>query len=189
MKFSFCPVCGSGLKRADLGGHPRQVCAEDDCGYVFWNNPTPVVTAVIEHEGELLLARNALWPKGMFTVIAGFLEPNEQPEEGIIRELEEELGLKGEVVEFLGMHTFDMLNHLILTYHVRAEGPITLSEEIAEYHRMPFSQGYYWPISTGLVLRDFLRARGHEPECRELPESMRAHVEEQASKMPNLPLD
>jgi NADH pyrophosphatase NudC (nudix superfamily) len=184
-EFRYCPVCASQLSREPRDGRQLQCCPAPGCGHVFWNNPVPVVTAIVEHEGELLLARNAQWPEDVFTVIAGFLEPEEEPADAVLREVKEELDLDGEVVEFLGMHSFAVMNQLILTYHVRASGPVTLNEELAEYIRVPFSEGFYWPVSTGLVLRDFLRARGHEPECRPLPAAMRAHVEAQAGRSLN----
>ena len=67
------------------------------CGYVHWNNPLPVVAAIVEYEGKILLARNAAWPEGMFALITGFLENGETPEEGIAREVLEETSLQAEI--------------------------------------------------------------------------------------------
>ena len=64
--FAFCPRCGTSLTdRAlkDIDGvvTQRRACS-DACGYVQWGNPTPAVGAIVEHEGEIILARNAGWP-------------------------------------------------------------------------------------------------------------------------------
>jgi NADH pyrophosphatase NudC (nudix superfamily) len=59
------------------GRAPR--CPDDTCGYAHWNNPLPVVAAIVELDGKILLARNAAWPEGMFALITGFLENGETP--------------------------------------------------------------------------------------------------------------
>ena len=67
------------------------------CGWTHWNNPTPVLAAVIEcadRDGRLLLARNAAWSGRMFALITGFMEAGETPEEGIAREVAEETALQ-----------------------------------------------------------------------------------------------
>ena len=55
-------------------------CPDTSCGYVHWDNPLPVVAAIVEYEGRILLARNAAWQEGMFALITGFLENGETPE-------------------------------------------------------------------------------------------------------------
>jgi NAD+ diphosphatase len=67
------------------------------CGWTHWNNPTPVLAAVIEctdRGGRVLLARNAAWPGRMFALITGFMEAGETPQEGITREVAEETHLQ-----------------------------------------------------------------------------------------------
>jgi hypothetical protein len=57
----------------------RRVCSGESCRFVQRVNPTPVVGALVEHEGEIILARNALWPDGWFALITGFLDAFEDP--------------------------------------------------------------------------------------------------------------
>ncbi|CAH2786976.1 MAG: Nudix hydrolase family protein [uncultured Paraburkholderia sp.] len=84
-EYRFCPRCATLLtERADPeheGGRVRQSCPDAACGYVHWNNSLPVVAAIVEYEGKILLARNAAWPEGMFPLITGFLENGETPEQ------------------------------------------------------------------------------------------------------------
>jgi hypothetical protein len=61
----------------------RRACAGAECGYVQWGNPVPVVGALVEHEGDILLARNAAWPEGFFALVTGYLEANEDPRAGV----------------------------------------------------------------------------------------------------------
>lgn len=90
-EYRFCPRCAKPLaERADPeheGSRVRQSCPDVECGYVHWNNPLPVVAAIVEYEGKILLARNAAWAEGMFALITGFLENGETPEQGIAREV------------------------------------------------------------------------------------------------------
>jgi ADP-ribose pyrophosphatase YjhB (NUDIX family) len=135
---------------------------------VLWENPTPVVAAVVEHEGRIVLARNRAWPMPFFALITGFLERNELPEDAVLREVEEELGLKGEAPAFIGHYSFERMNQLIIAYHVVAEGDIVLGEELSEYRLIAPQQARYWPAATGLALRDWLRSRGHDPQMLDM---------------------
>ena len=100
IEYQFCPRDANKLvERADAsheGGRVRLACPDPECGFVHWNNPLPVVAAIVEYEGKILLARNAAWVEGMFALITGFLENGETPEEGIAREVLEETSLVAE---------------------------------------------------------------------------------------------
>src|SRR5699024_5284256 len=98
----FCPMCREPLVSCHLGGMERLACSAKGCEFVFWNNPVPVVAAVVEHEDRIILGRNATWPEGFFGLISGYLERDESPEEGMLREVNEELGLDGEIVSHIG---------------------------------------------------------------------------------------
>jgi NADH pyrophosphatase NudC (nudix superfamily) len=60
-EFRYCPSCATPLvaisKIEDGGEKARMRCPA--CDYTHWNNPTPVLAAVIEYDGKILLARNA----------------------------------------------------------------------------------------------------------------------------------
>ncbi len=155
----FCLRCGTALGARDDGGRPRQACPADGCGYVFYDNPLPVVAALVELDGNIVLGRGASWPAGMFGLITGFLERDESPADGALRELREELGLEGEVVRLIGVYPFPQRNELIVAYHVRAHGEPRLSDEIVEIKRVPPGRLRPWPFGTGLAVADWLRDR------------------------------
>jgi NAD+ diphosphatase len=71
--------------RSDANGIriTRRVCSEAACGFVQWSNPTPAVGALVEHAGDIVLARNALWPEGWFALITGYLEAREDPKAAV----------------------------------------------------------------------------------------------------------
>ena len=166
----FCPQCGSELIEKQHDDRLRIVCSDlSDCGYVFWNNPTPVVGAIVEHEGDIILARNAAWPPEWYAIITGFLEQGESAEQGILREVKEELNLDCEIVEFVGVYDFFKMNQLILVYHVKASGEIKLSEELLEYRRYKDHEIKPWPMGTGQAVKAWQNKRGIFNETIELP--------------------
>jgi NAD+ diphosphatase len=151
---------------------PRMACPDSACGFVLWDNPTPVVAAIVEHEGELILARNKAWAVPFFALITGFLERTDpSPTEAVIREVKEELGLDAQGAHFVGHYRFERQNQIILAYHVPATGQITLGDELADYRRIAPAKARYWPVATGLALRDWLISQGHQPQAFEVPET------------------
>ena len=170
----FCPVCATRLERRNIGGFERPLCPDFHCGYVFWDNPIPVVAGVVEHDGQLVFARNALWPVGMYGLITGFLEPRETPEDGVIREVAEELGIEARITTFIGAYGFARKNQLLLAYHLIGHGEIHLDEELADYFHVQKGDAKYWPGGTGLAVRDWLRSQGFDPQPRELPPAVQA---------------
>ncbi|HTR07761.1 MAG TPA: NUDIX domain-containing protein [Paraburkholderia sp.] len=171
--YQFCPRCASRLTErtdpAHEGGRVRLVCQDLSCGYVHWNNPLPVVAAIVEYEGRILLARNAAWPEGMFALITGFLENGETPEEGIAREVFEETALCAESVELVGVYEFIRKNELIIAYHVKASGTIALSPELLEYRLVEPARLRPWRAGTGPALGEWMRRRGLPFEFVERP--------------------
>lgn len=169
--FRFCPSCATPLaltgQHEDGGWKERLRCGA--CGFTHWNNPTPVLAAIIELEGKVLLARNAAWQNRMFALITGFMEAGETPEEGIRREIAEETSLAVETLELVGVHDFRRMNQVIITYHARASGQVRLSPELAEYRLFEPAQVRCWRAGTGLALADWLRRRGIEPVFIEPP--------------------
>ncbi|MCI0569724.1 MAG: NUDIX domain-containing protein [Myxococcaceae bacterium] len=157
--FCFCPRCGDSLHPRLVSGRTRQVCGREGCGFTHWDNPLPVVAAIVEHRGDVVLVRNKGWPETWFGLVSGFLERDETPEEGVLREVREELGLSGEVVGLVGSYAFPERNELIVAYHVRAEGELQVGEELAAIKRLPPEKLRAWPFGTGLAVADWLRTR------------------------------
>lgn len=170
----YCPVCATPLITREIADIERLICPVDECGYIFWDNPIPVVAAVVEHEGQLIFARNAKWPEGMYGLITGFLEPREEPAVGVVREVAEELGIAAEITEFIGAYGFARKNQLLLAYHLIGRGPVTLDEELVEWFHVAKADAKYWPGGTGLAVRDWLRTQGYDPQPRVLPPQVEA---------------
>jgi NAD+ diphosphatase len=167
--FRFCPQCATALAPVEQieDGGPKTRLRCTACEFTHWNNPTPVLAAVVEcvdRGGQILLARNAAWTHRMFALITGFMEAGETPQEGVAREVTEETGLAVDAVSLIGVYDFQRMNQVIIAYHAQARGEIVLSAELAEYKLFAPSDVRCWPAGTGYALADWLRARGHEPQ-------------------------
>lgn len=161
----FCQQCGNPLTKGIRNGEPRLVCSDDTCDYVHWNNPIPVVAAIVEHEGHVILVRSIGWPAGWYGLVTGFLEKGEMPDTGVVREVEEEVGLEVLEVNYIGMYPFYRMNQLLITYHVKAEGTVKLDiTELEDYKAVPIEKVQPWNAGTGIALRDWLRTKGIERE-------------------------
>ncbi|WP_460634186.1 NUDIX domain-containing protein [Larkinella terrae] len=158
---NFCPQCASALVLGVAGGRERLVCSAA-CGYIFWNNPLPVVGAIVEYtDNSVILIQNRGWPAEWFGLVTGFLEPGEEPDAAILREIKEEIGLEAEIVERLGVYTFYQRNEIIITYHVRARGEIRMDEEeLQAYKIVPIPELKPWPFGTGPAVKDWLKNWG-----------------------------
>ncbi len=159
-QFRFCPKCSGLLEKTEVDGFKRLKCISEDCDYVFWNNPTPVVAAVVEYKNKVILARNSQWPEKMFGLITGFLEAFEDPAEAVLREVKEELNLDGELVSLIGAYPgASWSNQVIIGYHVKADGVIALSEELVEYKLIDPEKLRPWDSGTGMAVADWLKMR------------------------------
>ncbi len=174
MTYQFCPQCATPLQMLsaleDSGPKERLRCPA--CRWTHWNNPTPVLAAVIEladQDGQLLLARNAAWSGKMFGLITGFMEAGETPEVGIAREVAEETSLAVDALELIGVYDFQRMNQVIIAYHALAHGEVRLSPELAEYRLYRPDSVRCWPAGTGYALADWLKSRGHTPQFFDLP--------------------
>ena len=154
----FCSACGAPLAPTPLAGRMRLACSAP-CGHVEWGNPLPVVAALVEREGMIVLARNHAWQPGVFGLVTGFLEAGESPEAAVMREVKEELALEASSATLIGVYPFERRNEVIIAYHVQASGEIALNEELAEFRLIAPEKLRPWDFGTGLAVRDWLERR------------------------------
>ena len=149
-------------------GGPKQRLKCVACEYTHWNNPTPVLAAVIEYQGRVLLAQNAAWPSKTFALITGFMEAGESPKAGIEREILEETSLRTSELNLIGAYEFLRMNQVIIAYHAVCVGEVKLSPELIDYQLFDFNEVMCWPSGTGYALADWLKTRGYDPKFRPL---------------------
>ena len=128
-----------------------------------------VLAAVIEYDGQILLARNAAWPGKMYALITGFMEAGETPQEGITREIAEETSLTTDALNLIGVYDFKRMNQVIIAYHAVCHGEVRLSPELVDYRLYAPEAVKCWPAGTGYALADWLTSRGYAPSFVEFP--------------------
>ena len=102
---SFCPYCSGPLSKKDVEGRRRHFCSR--CNQPIYENPVPATCLVVMDKDRqiLLVKRNVDPQKGKWCLPGGFLELDESPEQGALRELNEETGLEGRIEMLLGVRT------------------------------------------------------------------------------------
>lgn len=119
----FCGRCGTAT--VDAPGERARACP--DCGLLAYPRLAPAVIMLVERDdGRALLARNANFPSGMFSCLAGFVEPGETLEHAVRREVMEEVGLAIGDVEFRGSQPWPFPHQVMIGF-----GAQYLSGEIA----------------------------------------------------------
>jgi NAD+ diphosphatase len=160
MRYRFCPSCAAPLETKTIEHTERLACSAPGCGFVHWDNPLPVVAALVAHEGRFILARNAQWPRRIFSVVTGFLEKKESPEQAVIREVKEELNLDGAVSAFIGHYPFAAMNQIVLAFAVDATGTLKTNHELAEIKRLSLEQLQAYDFAplhiTTAIVKDWL---------------------------------
>ncbi len=163
--YTYCPMCKEALsqiaRQEDGLTVTRLRCKA--CEWTHWNNPTPVLAAIVQWEGKILLARNAAWAQRRFALITGFMEAHETPEGGITREIKEETHLEVQDLSLVGVYDFQKKNQVLIVYHAHTHGVIQLSEELLEYKLYEPHEIICWPSGTGHAVADWQRRRGIEP--------------------------
>jgi NAD+ diphosphatase len=127
----FCSRCGAPTE-PEMAGHSRR-CSVDKSEHFPRCDPA-VIMLVTDPQDRCLLARNAQWPKGRVSVLAGFVEPGESAEQAVAREVHEETGVVVSTVTYAGSQPWPMPHNLMLGFRAEATGTdITVdAEEIEE---------------------------------------------------------
>ena len=86
----FCANCGIKTEMRDAGY--RRHCTA--CGTDHFPRTDPVIIIAVRHKTRMLLGRQSIWPEGMYSTLAGFMEPGETIEEAARREVFEEAGIR-----------------------------------------------------------------------------------------------
>jgi NAD+ diphosphatase len=126
----FCGRCGEPTDRA--ADERSRTCTS--CRLPAYPRLAPAVITLVERGDELLLARNVQFPEGMYSALAGFVEPGESLEEAVQREILEEVGIEVDDVRYFGSQPWPFPNSLMIGFTARhAGGELRIDErELAD---------------------------------------------------------
>jgi NAD+ diphosphatase len=113
-----CAVCGAETEVAEAGYVRR--CPS--CGAVHHPRTDPVVIMVVTDGDRALLGRQARWPAGRYSALAGFVEPGESLEEAVAREVREEAGVEVGVVRYASSQPWPFPSSLMLGFFAEYAG-------------------------------------------------------------------
>jgi NAD+ diphosphatase len=115
-----CGVCGAPNEQARAGHVMR--CTRESCATETFPRLDPAIIVLVSdaHGERALLGRQATWPAGRYSTIAGFVEPGESLEDAVIREVEEEAGVQVGDVEYVASQPWPFPSSLMLGFHAIA---------------------------------------------------------------------
>jgi NAD+ diphosphatase len=126
----FCANCGA-ASEAREAGHVR-VCPA--CGTQHHPRTDPVVIMLVTDGERALLGRQAQWPAGRYSALAGFVEPGESLEEAVAREVREEAGVRVDAVRYRSSQPWPFPSSLMLGFSARWAGgePVVRDGELED---------------------------------------------------------
>jgi len=107
-----CSVCGSATEMAEAGYLRR--CP--NCGAQHHPRTDPVVIMLVVDGDRALLGRQARWPPGRYSALAGFVEPGESLEEAVAREVREEAGVEVQEARYVSSQPWPFPSSLMLGF-------------------------------------------------------------------------
>jgi NAD+ diphosphatase len=122
----FCGRCGSSA-RPDTGGNSRR-CVNTECGREIFPRVDPAIIVLVADGERCLLGRQTGWPDGLYSTIAGFVEPGESLEDAVRREVYEETNIQVAAVHYHSSQPWPFPSSLMLGFV--AETDTTVTQEI-----------------------------------------------------------
>jgi NAD+ diphosphatase len=114
----FCGVCGAPTIAADAG-HVRR-CTNPSCAADHFPRTDPATIMLVSAGDACLLGRKSIWAGGMYSTLAGFLEPGESLEDAVRREVMEETGVRVGAVRYHSSQPWPFPASLMVGFHAQA---------------------------------------------------------------------
>jgi NAD+ diphosphatase len=126
--FNYCPNCG----KQSLQPKGSKACLCTACNFQYYHNPVPAVAGIIEHEGKVLLIKRARPPqKGFWAFPGGFVDYEECLEDGLVREMREEVNLTVTACTYL-VSEWETYLYRAVTYPTTAAYFVVKAEDITQ---------------------------------------------------------
>ncbi len=125
----FCGRCGVPLNTKTT--ERAKECPQ--CGLLYFPRLAPAIIVLVQHGAKLLLARSRHFMPGMYSVLAGFVEPGESLEEAVVREVREEVGIEVKDIHYFASQPWPFPHSLMVGFTATyAGGEISLNDDEIE---------------------------------------------------------
>ena len=166
----FCGRCGG--ETGPVAGEPAKRCTR--CGMLHYPRLSPAIIVLVRDGSRVLLARSPGFPGGMYSVLAGFVEPGESIEETIYREIREEVGVEVAHVRYFGSQPWPFPNSLMIGFTADyAGGELRKDpEEIEDAGWYSVGELPVLPPRVSIaraMIDQFVAEHGGDPEALETP--------------------
>ncbi|MEQ8693395.1 MAG: NAD(+) diphosphatase [Pseudomonadales bacterium] len=157
----FCGRCGEPMQ----DHHIDRAKQCGSCKLICYPRLSPSIIVLITKGKEMLLARNAAWPNGMYSTLAGFVEPGESVEQCLHREVFEEVGLRVKNLRYFGSQSWPFPNSLMLGFHAQYDSGeiVCQADEIADAQWFSADNLPQIPPKTaisGWLIEEFIQSLG-----------------------------
>ena len=115
----YCSSCGSKTYYVKAG-HQRN-CQSEKCQSCHFPRTDPAVIMLVYKGDKILLGRQEIWPKGMYSTLAGFVEPGETIENAVSREVFEEAGISIQNIQYHSSQPWPFPSSLMLGFYAEAK--------------------------------------------------------------------
>jgi NAD+ diphosphatase len=161
----FCGRCGE----ATMPSQREQAKECPACRALYFPRLNPAVIVSVRRGPEILLGRSPHFQPGVYSVLAGFVEPGESLEETVAREIREEVGIEVGGIRYFGSQSWPFPNSLMIAFTAEYRaGEIRVNEtelEDAGWYSVDSLPGLASPPSIARVLLDhFIAEQGGDPE-------------------------
>ncbi len=148
----FCGQCGN--KMIDSPKERAKECSV--CKLLAFPKISPVVMALIQKGDEILLARSPHFPPGMYSILAGFVNPGETLEQCVQREVLEEVGLQVEEIKYFGSQSWPFPNSLLIAFSCKWKSGEIVKDPVEIEDAQWFKKGNLPPIPSYLSIARLL---------------------------------
>ncbi|MDD5645620.1 MAG: NAD(+) diphosphatase [Candidatus Bipolaricaulis sp.] len=117
-RYRHCPTCGAPMEMRSAGY--VRACTNAECGALHFPRSDPAIIVRVTYEDRCLLARQPAYRPGLYSILAGFVEPGESLEDAVRREVAEEVGLCLAHVAYVGSQPWPFPTSLMVGFAAEA---------------------------------------------------------------------
>ncbi len=155
----FCGSCGEKTLISEI--ELAKICKH--CDRIIYPHTSPAVIVLVERGPEILLGRSPHFREGVYSTLAGFIEPGESAEEAIVREIKEEVGISVKNPKYFGSQSWPFLNSFMMGFNVEyASGEISIDPtelEDAKWFTLDSLPPLPYPVTLSRKLIEYFRSR------------------------------